>query len=211
MDSINLIKKNPQIIELFNTQYPDLKFEHIDDDLAVEILESILVTPINNICINNTENIIDKNYDLADENIPEMLMPSNLIILNGKINNCPIKILVDTGATTNCIYKSKILEAKLDEIVDKEITSVMSGIHGDEKTYGKIWYTEIELELNHQDKNKSTVMIGLNLAVVNDENIKTKASFDIILGLSFLKSYKANLDFFSNTITLNRDIKIKFN
>jgi hypothetical protein len=151
-----------------------------------------------------------------------------LIFLNGKINNIPIRILFDTGASTNCIFKSKIIEAGLDYMVDKKNNIHIQGIHSNKETYGRIWYTEIELELNSEKKENSTAMIELNLMVVDDTSSDTKSDtksdtnpdtnpdtnsnkFDVILGLNFMKSYRTNIDFMTNTITLNNTIKIKFN
>ena len=48
--------------------------------------------------------------------------------------------------------------------------------------------------------------------VVDDEKSdKNTNTFDVILGLNFMKSYGTNIDFMTNTITLNNKIKIKFN
>lgn len=43
------------------------------------------------------------------------------------------------------------------------------------------------------------------------KNSKTNEIFDLILGINFLQSYGANIDFSTKTITLNKTIKIKFN
>ena len=140
-----------------------------------------------------------------------MLLPTNLIYLNGKINGVPIKILFDTGASSNCIFKSKIIEAGLDDVVDKHDKAKIQGINSNKETYGKIWYTEIELYLNFEKKENLTAIIGLNLMVIDDEKSdKNLNTFDIILGLNFMKSYRTNIDFMTNTITLNNTIKIKF-
>jgi hypothetical protein len=223
MDVFNILKQHPHIIKLFNTHYPDLQFELLDNELMKDIIESIMGETINNTIqksINNASdstsisaNVIEQNYDLADKYIPEMLLPTNLIYLNGKINNIPIKILFDTGATSNCIFKSKIIEAGLDYLVDNKNKTFIQGINSNKETYGKIWYTEIELELElkSSNKEKNYAMIGLNLQIVNDENSdKNLNKFDVILGLNFMKSYRTNIDFSTNTITLNNTIKIKF-
>jgi hypothetical protein len=221
MDVFNILKQHPHIIQLFNSHYPDLQFELLDEDLMKDVIESIMGETFNNtikksinntsIPINTLENIIEQNYDLADKYIPEMLLPTNLIYLNGKINNIPIKILFDTGATSNCIFKSKIIEAGLDYLVDVRNKTIIQGINSNKETYGKIWYTELELELKSSNKEKNYAMIGLNLQIVNDDNSDKKINnFDVILGLNFMKSYRTNIDFSTNTITLNNTIKINF-
>lgn len=207
----NAFTQNNELISIFNKYYPDLKFDQLDENLAKEIVESFMGTSINNFLINDstTNCDIEKTYKLAEENIPEMFFPTKLIILNGKINNIPIKILIDTGANISCIYKSKIIEAGLDNIVDKKAKSLVTGIQSNKETYGKIWYSEIELEIMTPEKNKSYALLGLNLTIVDDENIKN-SPFDLILGLNFMKSYKMNIDFLTSIITLNGNIKIKF-
>jgi hypothetical protein len=176
------------------------------------------------------QDLIEENYNEANKNIVEMLLPTNLIYLKGKINNVPVKIIFDSGATVNCINKSKILEAGLDYLVDKSYKINMAGIQSNKKSYGMIWYTDIEFDLNYKEMGIVPATVGLNLIVIDDENIdksvkdenidksvkdddienKNNVGFDIILGLTFMKSYKTNIDFSTNTITLNNSIKIKF-
>jgi len=218
MDIASVLKQNPEVIKLFNVHYPDLNFENLEEDLIKDIIESIIGKSVNDfpllsgdILTESHEELIEQSYDLADKYIPEMLIPTGLIYLSGKINNVPIKILFDTGASSNCIFRSKIIEAKLEHIVDKKIKTQIQGIHSNKETFGQIWYTEIELDLNSEIKETSTAMIGLNLIVIDDEKSdKNSNSFDIILGLNFMKSYRTNIDFMTNTITLNNTIKIKF-
>ena len=50
-----------------------------------------------------------------------MLKPQELIILNGKINNILIKILMNTGSTYNFIYRQKIIGSKLEKLIDTNI------------------------------------------------------------------------------------------
>jgi len=208
----NSITQNVELISIFNKFYPELKFEQMDENLAKEIVESILGMNINNFLINNSNNNINneiqKTFDLAHENIPEMLFPTKLITLNGKIKDIPIKILIDTGANNNCMYKTKIIQAGLENIIDKNAKTIVTGIQSNKETCGKIWYTDIELEITTAENNKSYAMMGLNLTVIDDENKETP--FDLILGLNFMKSYKMNIDFLTNTITLNGNIKLKF-
>lgn len=207
----NLLIQNAKLINFINKIDPNLKFEQMDETLAKEVVENILGMDINNFLINNTNNInneIQKTFDLAHEHIPEMLFPTKLITLNGKINNIPIKILIDTGATSNCIYKTKIIQAGLENIIDENAKSVITCIQSNKETFGKIWYTDIELEIITTEKNKSYAMLGINLIVIDDENKETP--FDLILGLNFMKSNKMNIDFLTNSITLNGNIKLKF-
>lgn len=210
---INSLTKNKELIKILNNYYPELKLEFLDEDLVKDIIDSFMENGIVDLDSNKTiKDEIEKNYDFAWEHIPEMLCHSKLIILNGKINNIPIKILLDTGANINCIYKSKIIEAELENIIDNKSKNNISGLQSYKETVGKIWYTEIELEIISTSKNKSHAMIGLNLMVVDDEKEKhdNSETFDLILGLTFMKSYETIIDFSKNIITLNNNIQIKF-
>ena len=192
------------------TEYPELNFQNLPDDILNDILSSFKSN--NNDNITSSDIIINENYEMAIMNIPEMLPPNNMIHIYGKINKVPLKILVDTGASMNYIFKSKIIKAGLDNLVDKEKAMDIYGIHGNKKSYGDIWYTEIEMEINKNDNNNP--LIGLNFCVLDDENTDINEdtnSFDAIFGLSFMKSYKTNIDFGTNTITLNNSVKINFN
>ena len=222
MNVSNVLKKNPKIIKLFNEHCPDLNLEYLEDDLIEDIVKSIRRRIFDDFSkksikkIVKTQDItIDDNYDMADKYIPEMLLPSNQIHLNGKINNIPVKLIFDTGAATNLIYRSKMIEVGLDNIVDKGCIVQITGVNSSKKSYGKIWYTEIALDLNDKEKEQSsttTAIVVLNLTVIDDGITDKKLNlYDIILGTNFMKSYRANIDFMTNTITLNNTIKIKFN
>ncbi len=149
-----------------------------------------------------------------------MLLPSKLIEINGKINNIPIKILFDTGASTNCIWKSKIKKFGLDYIVDKKQSEQIFGVNGFNKSYGNIWYLDIELELENGNKTNESryASVPITTTVLDDNfteketktEISSNCNFDMILGINFMKSYRTNIDFGSMTITLNNSIKIKF-
>lgn len=221
MDTFNILKQNPDVIQVINNHYPGLQFELLDDESMKDIMEAIMGETVNNTIqksmnnmsypTNTLKNVIEENYELADKYIPEMFLPTNLIYLNGKINNVPIKILFDTGASSNCIFKSKITEAGLDYLVDVNKKTNIQGIHSNKETCGEIWYVELELELKSSNKEKNYAMAGVNLKIVNDENAhKNSNKFDVILGLTFMKSYRTNIDFSTNTITLNNTIKINF-
>ena len=219
MDIISLIKQNPQIISLFKIQYPELQFEQLNDETVKDMIESMYGEPIENIVNFNKANLIqdDTNDDIieygfriATSNIPEMMLPSNLILLNGSINNIPVKILFDTGADSNYIYKSKVIEAGLENIVDKNNKTKIWGINSKNEAFGRIWYAEIELQTFSPNKEESYATIGLNFIVCDDNTETSSNAPDIILGTSFMKSYKANIDFNTNIIILNNDIKIKF-
>ena len=199
------------------------------------------------------EEIVNENYDMANEIIPEMFVASNLIYLKGKINNTFINIMVDTGASCCFTYKSVIERCGIDYLIDKSATKMIQGVHGTKQSLGMIWFLDIELcidlsnteidKLNYVsipimvDVNDDTEQVQANNLIKDKvkkikEIVKTndnvlelekvnqicknidKSMFDnkleLILGINFLKSYKANIDFSTMTMTLNDNIKIKF-
>ena len=162
----------------------------------------------NNI-FNNKLNALN-NFLLANQYIPEMSLETELIIINGKINDKKIKIMIDTGATVSTIFKSAIEKYNIEEdIIDKNNLTDFYDTHGINKTIGTIWFLEIELETN-----TGHLILPTNVEIINDnqsDEFINYRDFDLILGINFLKYYRANIDFVSKMIILDEDIKIKFN
>lgn len=251
-------------IEKFNLIYPDININDIDQGLLENILINIANDESekinkphdfsnydnkekkneNTIIKNITSNqIIKQNILMADEIIPEMSIPANLIYLKGKLNGTPLKIMVDTGAESCVIFNSVIEKCGIEYLVDKSTQVMVQGAHGLKPTIGTLWYLEIDLDIG--DKNYVTIPITTEVIddsetiqankIINehlkkfnglltkkdshvdsriDSHINSRIDshgFEIILGMTFLKSYKANIDFKKMTITLNDNIKIKFN
>jgi predicted aspartyl protease len=213
-----------EINSLLSAKYPQIKIEELDEESINDIVASLITEELAtnpNGSLSNKLNesynqdeqeeqeedendIIVQNKRMAFENIPEVMIPATHIMLDGNINNVPLKILIDTGATTNLTWKNVINNVGLDYLVDKKTTYKISGIESSNTTYGKIWYTEINLNLF----DKETAQIGVDLDVANSD--AENKSRDIILGMGFLKSYGANIDLKNNILTLNDKIKIKF-
>lgn len=147
---------------------------------------------------NNQRNQLHESmYEMAMNTIPEMLIPINMIILNGELNELPVKILLDTGASSSVIFNHAIKRLSLSELIDTESSAELRGI-GTEKSLGQIWYTELKL-------NGNIYPISL---IASTTQIK---EFDMILGINFLQSYGAVLNFKTRTLTLNDKYEIKFN
>jgi hypothetical protein len=182
--------------------------------------------------------IIKQNILMADEIIPEMSISSNLIYLKGKLNGIDTKIMIDTGASSCVIFKSVVDKCNLEYLIDTSTSVMVEGAHGIKPTLGTIWFVELELEICKNNRVNipislevidDTETINANKIIkehsdkitkivnINDDNenkdiiSNQKRRFEIILGMTFLKSYRANIDFSTMTITLNKNIKIKFN
>ena len=259
------------IINEFEKFYPDIDPISIDTDLLQDMLENIVEqnksiqnktnTDINVNAIDFNKknifdkNIIDKNIMMADEIIPEMSVPTNLIYLKGRINSIPVNIMVDTGASCCFTYKSIITKCGIEHLIDTQSKIMIQGAHGIKASLGTIWFLEIDLDISNGKEqwvsipitievNDDTDIIKTNNVIdtemenkiskmkeIVDSNNKLfdikkieqiekdytdkkeeqkKNNLEIILGINFLKSYGANIDFSTRTLTLNNSIKIKF-
>lgn len=229
-----------------------------DDSRNVKKIKNDMMTNIQNLSNNNHEStniitnnvtkdvnnfdkeIIKQNILMADEIIPEMSIPSNLINLKGRLNGTNTKIMIDTGASSCVIFKSIVDKCNLNYLVDTNTSVMVQGAHGMKPTLGTIWFIEIELEIGQNNYinipvsmeviddsetinanniikehyDKITKIININNTdskMETEQNVNQTHGFQIILGMTFLKSYRANIDFSTMTLTLNKNIKIKFN
>ena len=171
--------------------------------------------------------LINQNILMADKIIPEMSISSNLIYIGGKINGINVKIMIDTGATSCVIFKSVVNKCGLNYLIDKSMSVMAQGTHEMKPTLGTIWFLEIDLEIDKNHNHWISVPIGVEVfddsktiisnEIVSESNNKIEDifninhDFELILGMTFLKLYRANIDFSSMTLTLNKNIKIKFN
>ncbi len=230
---------HPSIIYLFNKHYPELNPVEIDKDLFVDMMTNILAleqAKIDKEEADEKDNekeeafeskVIEQNYLMANEIIPEMFVSNDLIYLKGKLNKTDVNILVDSGCQTSTVFKSTTDRANLDYIIDKKACTICQGVGGLTKTYGMLWFTELEIE-TESDK---FVTIPIKLSVVDNtkkndleqelDNIKLeqnelielveeKSKLDLLLGIDFMKAYKGIVNFNKKTITLNDSIVINY-
>lgn len=266
----NLVAKTSECIDHnllmdeFKKYYPDIDPNTVDDELFENMLQNIMNEKYKKTCETQQKqtnihqeqkNIINNNILMADELIPEMSIPTNLIYLKGRLNGNPINIMIDTGASSCFTYSSTIIKCGLENLIDKRATIMVEGAHGVKPTLGSIWFLEVELDISNGQEEQYVsipITVGVNddseiikaKDEVNDkiekkikkikENKETsdkyksydtdllekefekmkndcqKKKMDLILGINFLKSYRANIDFGTMTMTLNKSIQIKF-
>lgn len=147
----------------------------------------------------NINRMIHKSaYAYAMSTIPEMFFHVGDIILDGSINNIKIKILVDTGAQTSILTSDGLKKLGLEYLVDDKEKIELHSITGVEESVGKIWY--VDLLINN-------IEYPITLTVSNMKSDK----IDMILGINFLQSYRAQLDFWNKILKLNDKYTISFN
>lgn len=143
----------------------------------------------------NTEknNKIILNRIIADEKIPELLIPDNVILIKGLINDISINILIDTGASGCCISVDSVRKCGLMEIFDDKNILSVQGI-SKKITLGKIWY----LELNLLDSNDNYRSFPTCCDIIDG----LCEEIDLILGSNFLRKYNCCINFYQRFIIL---------
>ena len=223
-----------EFISKFNSLYPDLNLNTLDNtiiiDIALEmynkkIIDLPKITEEKESIFdeeNDTKEIIQeygikKNYTKpnkialnrikADNMIPELFVPGEIIIINGLLNNYSVQILVDTGASSCNITKSCVKACELSDLVDSSNKSSIIGSNGINSSVGKIWYTELYII----DINEEPIKYPIVFDVI--ENISD--DFDIILGSNFLRTFNGNINFNKRVISFdcyeNNDLLIEIN
>lgn len=147
--------------------------------------------------VNENEIIHQNAYELAYDTIPEMFVPVNSILVDGKINNIPIKILFDTGADLSVISNTAVDKLNMNDMIDTQASTICKGVNGMAMTLGELWFIELEIANN---------IFPVKLTVLRTDFI----DYDMIIGLNFMRSYKARIDFVSNEIILNDKYHISF-
>ncbi len=108
--------------------------------------------------------LLEKNYLKATELIPEMLVSSKLIILQGKINGTNVRILYDTGASYCIMYKYLSDKLKLHSIINRTINKRIKRIDHDISTFGFISYIEIEIKT----ENDKYICCPISFNIIDD-------------------------------------------
>ena len=231
---IEKIKKNKIFIDFLKLNHSNIDIETLPDDAIYDMFKQYMVsnkenissqsvntntntnTPSKlNINMNSLNTIVSKNYNQADKYIKNMLTPQNLIIVNGRINKIPLRILVNTGATHNFIYKNKVVEAKIDIMIDLNLKNNTNA-----NVYGTLWYYEIDIEIKKNLDRSQYTTLPINLIVLEDNKTnfrKTSNStksynndFDMIVGINFMRYYGLIINFNTNTLEFDNNIIINY-
>lgn len=113
----------------------------------------------------SNKRIIEQNMIKADKLIPSMSFPSNLIYINGKINDINTRIMIDTGASNSYIFKSLVDKCNLTNQIDPNNYSLITCAYGCKKSLGTLWFINMFMV----SANNKFTNIRVNLEVIDIE------------------------------------------
>ena len=120
----------------------------------------------------------------AYENFPELFVSTQMLYINGKVNNVSSKVFIDTGAQVTVVSKSFAEKASLMKDVDHRVSQVIKGV-GSQNSLGKIWMLELFIQ------NRCFLLSAIVLE---------KFDNDILLGLDMMKRHRCVIDLAQNEI-----------
>jgi len=139
------------------------------------------------------QNIIDENYTLAMNTIPESFIPVNMLYIKGKINDTELDIFVDTGAQVSIMSLKLARELGVDYLIDHFCEGTLVGV-GSKKMSGKIHYLDIQL---------GNFNLPCGFTIIDSDDIK------IMLGLNSMLSLGCVLDLKNKKMIFN-NYEVKF-
>lgn len=194
------------IVTIFKQYYPTIDHTTLDSNVLAMLIENMFAIEKTKYSDSETDSdsdtesnpIIEENYLMATELIPELIEPGDLIVTKGKLNKVPVNILFDSGCQCSTTFTSVIKQAKLQDLVDKSAITYSNGIGGPTSTCGIIWYTELEFDIG----SNITINLPIKLSILDKPN----NSIDILLGTDFLKLNNGIIDFNQKIIRLGEHI-----
>jgi DNA damage-inducible protein 1 len=139
------------------------------------------------------QNIIDDNYALAMDIIPESFIPVKMLYIKCKINNTELDIFIDTGAQVSIMSLSLAKQLGIDYLIDHFCEGKVVGV-GTKEIVGKIHYIDIQLE---------NFNLPCSFTIIDNDNLK------IMLGLNTMLSTGCILDLKNKKMIFN-NYEIKF-
>jgi len=150
-----------------------------DEDTIEEVINQIT----EKIPLQEYNDIQEKDFYNAYENIPEFFIPVNMLYIPLKINQKDVTAFVDTGAELTIINRKTAERCNLINRINQKYITNLVGV-GTSKTLGKIFNLELEI---------SGFIIEVVVSVVDNGP-------DFLLGLNTLKNHKLIVDLSNNRL-----------
>lgn len=125
-----------------------------------------------------TKKRLDDLYAETYENYPELLIPTQMLFIEGSINKYKTDIFVDTGAQTTIISQNFAEKADLMQFVDRRHATQIVGV-GTQRSVGKIWKVQLEI------KGRFFVLTA---------TVLKNFGHDVLLGLDMMKRHHCVID-----------------
>lgn len=211
------------IVTLFKQYYPNIDHTLLDNNVLAILIENMFEVEKSKYSDSESEKesddesdnennaVIDENYMVATNLIPNMIDSGDMVMVKGLLNKIPVNILFDSGCQTSTTFTSIVTKANLVHLVDLKSKTYCNGINGVTKTHGMIWCTQLELKTSNDYDNYISVPIKLSiLDDTKDNKHNDTNSVDILIGTDFMKASNVMINFSKNIITLN-DFVLNYN
>lgn len=143
---------------------------------------------------NDKKDKIRDNLEKCIQFIPNSLIPSKMIYINGVIRNKKqtynVQFLVDTGAQFSVIPYDIVKALELDDYVEHSYNGMLEGV-GKDKIMGKIHYLEIEL---------SCGIVPISVVICK------KNTLHPILGIDMMQHLGLSIDFKKRHIMIDAKV-----
>ncbi len=141
-------------------------------------------------------------YSIKNKIVIPFQLSSNLILIDAKLNDVNLKLILDTGSNNNILFSVPIEETL---VVNNAIKTKITGLGSNEPVDAIISSNNI-FECKDY-KNKSFSILVLNQ---EDVNIINKLGIEIngILGYSFFKDRIVEINYENKKITIHKDNRI---
>ena len=141
-------------------------------------------------------------YSIKNKIVIPFQLSSNLILIDTKLNNVELKLILDTGSDNNILFSVPVEETL---IVNNAIKTKITGLGSNQPIEAIISSNNIFECKDYKDKN-------FNILILNqdDINIINKLGIEMngILGYSFFKDRIVEINYENKKITIHKDNRI---
>lgn len=141
------------------------------------------------------QNLVNQNYEFAQEAFPEFFGNITMLYIAVKVNGHDLQAFVDSGAQSTIMSYSLAESCGLLRLLDKRFAGMAIGV-GTSKILGRIHAAELEI---------MGTKFTCSFTVLEDNKV------DFLLGLDNLKRHQCNIDLVANMLHMrNGAISIPF-